>query len=204
MASIAMRANFIRRLMQRDRKGAAEELLRLEEMARQTTKDIRHMLFTLRPLILESHGLVAALAQLADKVHDTHGANVVLEAAPESADGVDPSLQGVAFYIAEEALNNARKHAAAAHIWIRLDRRGGVLILEVRDDGVGFNVGAVDATYAQRGSLGMVNMRERAELVGGSLRVESAEGRGTLVTLTLPVRPSPSRGPEDKGAAVER
>jgi len=203
MASIAMRANFIRRLMQRDRKGAAEELLRLEEMARQTTKDIRQMLFTLRPLILESHGLVAALAQLADKVHDTHGANVVLEAVPESADGVDPSLQGVAFYIAEEALNNARKHAAAAHIWIRLDRRGGVLILEVRDDGVGFNVGAVDATYAQRGSLGMVNMRERAELVGGSLRVESAEGRGTLVTLTLPVRPSPSRGPEDKDAAVE-
>jgi len=204
MASIAMRANFIRRLMQRDRKGAAEELLRLEEMARQTTKDIRQMLFTLRPLILESHGLVAALAQLADKVHDTHGANVVLDAVPESADGVDPSLQGVAFYIAEEALNNARKHAAAAHIWIRLDRRGGVLILEVRDDGVGFNVGAVDATYAQRGSLGMVNMRERAELVGGSLRVESAEGRGTLVTLTLPVRPSPSRGPEDKDAAVER
>jgi signal transduction histidine kinase len=204
MASIAMRANFIGRLMPRDRKGAAEELLRLEEMARQTTKDIRQMLFTLRPLILESHGLVAALAQLADKVHDTHGANVVLEAAPESADGVDPSLQGVAFYIAEEALNNARKHAAAAHTWIRLDRRGGVLILEVRDDGVGFNVGAVDATYAQRGSLGMVNMRERAELVGGSLRVESAEGRGTLVTLTLPVRPSPSRGPEDQGAAVER
>jgi signal transduction histidine kinase len=85
-------------------------------MARQTTKDIRQMLFTLRPLILESHGLVAALAQLADKVHDTHGANVVLEAAPESADGVDPSLQGVAFYIAEEALNNARK--ATQFIWI--------------------------------------------------------------------------------------
>jgi signal transduction histidine kinase len=193
MASIAMRANFARRLMQRDRKAASEELVRLEEMARQTTKDIRHMLFTLRPLILESHGLVAALAQLADKVHDTHGANVLVEAAPEAADGVDPALQGVAFYVAEEALNNARKHAAAAHIWLRLDRRGGVLILGVRDDGVGFNVGAVDASYAQRGSLGMVNMRERAELVGGSLRVESAEGRGTLVTLTLPVRPPAER-----------
>ena len=188
MASIAMRANYARRLMQRDRKAAAEELVQLEEMARQTTKDIRQMLFTLRPLILESHGLVAALAQLADKMRDTHGANVVVEAAPEAAEGIDPALQGVAFYVAEEALNNARKHAAAAHIWVRLDRRGNVLILEVRDDGVGFNVGAVDATYAQRGSLGMVNMRERAELVGGRLRVESAEGRGTLVTLTLPLR----------------
>jgi signal transduction histidine kinase len=204
MASIAMRANYARRLMQRDRKAAAEELEQLEEMARQTTKDIRQMLFTLRPLILESHGLVAALAQLADKMHDTHGVNVVMEAAPEAAEGVDPALQGVAFYVAEEALNNARKHAAASHIWIRLDRRGSVLILEVRDDGVGFNVGAVDATYAQRGSLGMVNMRERAELVGGSLRVESAEGRGTLITLTLPLRPVPDLRPIGRAASTPR
>ena len=204
MASIAMRANYARRLMQRDRKAASEELEQLEEMARQTTKDIRQMLFTLRPLILESHGLVAALAQLADKMHDTHGVNVLVEAAPEAAEGIDPALQGVAFYVAEEALNNARKHAAAAHIWIRLDRRGNVLILEVRDDGVGFNVGAVDATYAQRGSLGMVNMRERTELVGGSLRVESAEGRGTLVTLTLPVRAAPPLNAVGKAASAPR
>ena len=190
MASIAMRANYARRLMQRDRKAAGVELEQLEEMARQTTKEIRSMLYTLRPLILESHGLVAALTQLADKMNDTHGVNVVVEAAADAADGVDPALQGVAFYVAEEALNNARKHAAAERIRLRLERRGGVLVLEVRDDGVGFNVGAVDATYSQRGSLGMVNMRERAELVGGSLRVESAEGRGTAVTLTLPVRPS--------------
>jgi signal transduction histidine kinase len=189
MASIAMRANYARRLMQRDRKAAAVELEQLEEMARQTTKELRAMLYTLRPLILESHGLVAALAQLADKMNDTHGVNVVVEAAADAADGVDPALQGVAFYVAEEALNNARKHAAAERIRLRLERRGGALVLEVRDDGVGFNVGAVDATYSQRGSLGMVNMRERAELVGGSLRVESAEGRGTAVTLTLPARP---------------
>jgi signal transduction histidine kinase len=193
MASIAMRANFAHRLMLRDRKAAGEELDRLEEMARQTTKELRAMLFTLRPLILESHGLPAALAQLADKMQDTHGVDVVLEAGAEAADGVDPALQGVVFYIAEEALNNARKHAAAEHIRIRLERRGGVLVLEVRDDGVGFNVGAVDATYAQRGSLGMVNMRERAELVGGNLRVESAEGRGTTVTLTLPIRSTAAR-----------
>ena len=113
MASIAMRANYARRLMQRDRKAAAVELEQLEEMARQTTKELRAMLYTLRPLILESHGLVAALAQLADKMNDTHGVNVVVEAAADAADGVDPALQGVAFYVAEEALNNARKHAAA-------------------------------------------------------------------------------------------
>ena len=61
------------------------------------------------------------------------------------------------------------------------------ILLEVRDDGVGFNVGAVDANYEQRGSLGMVNMRERSELVNGILRIESAEGKGTRIILELPV-----------------
>lgn len=59
-------------------------------------------------------------------------------------------------------------------------------MLEVEDDGVGFNVGAVDQDYAQRGSLGMVNMRERAELVSGILHIESAEGAGTLITVVVP------------------
>ena len=61
------------------------------------------------------------------------------------------------------------------------------VLLEVRDDGVGFNVGAVDADYEQRGSLGMVNMRERSELVNGVLRIESAEGEGTQIILEVPL-----------------
>jgi signal transduction histidine kinase len=186
IAAIAMRTNFVRRLMARSPEEAAEELQKVEELARRTTKEIRHMLFTMRPLILESQGLVAGLRQLADKVRDTHGENVNVEAEPDVAEGLDSERQGVIFYIAEEAINNARKHAAADHVWVRLGRRGDVFVLEVRDDGVGFNVGAVDADYAQRGSLGMVTMRERAALVGGTLRIESAEGQGTSITLTVP------------------
>jgi signal transduction histidine kinase len=64
---------------------------------------------------------------------------------------------------------------------------GDRIALEVWDDGVGFNVGAVDANYEQRGSLGMVNMRERSELINGVLRIESAEGRGTHITLEVPL-----------------
>ncbi|HEX9680864.1 MAG TPA: ATP-binding protein, partial [Anaerolineales bacterium] len=60
-------------------------------------------------------------------------------------------------------------------------------ILEIQDDGVGFNVGAVDENYEQRGSLGMVNMRERAELVNGMLTVDSAEGQGTRIHLVVPL-----------------
>jgi signal transduction histidine kinase len=59
--------------------------------------------------------------------------------------------------------------------------------LEVQDDGVGFNLGAVDATYDHRGSLGMVNMRERTELINGVLKIESAEGKGTRIRVLIPM-----------------
>lgn len=145
------------------------------------------MLFTLRPLILESQGLVAALNQLAEKQRDTHGQNVTIEAQPGAADNLEIGKQGVVFYIAEEAVNNARKHAEAQHVWVRLSSREDLFVLEVQDDGVGFNVGSVDSNYAQRGSLGMVNMRERTELVNGLLHIESAEGVGTRIVVVVPM-----------------
>jgi signal transduction histidine kinase len=188
IAAIAMRLNFARRLVRRDAVAAESEIQTLEEIARQTTKEIRHMLFTLRPLILESKGLVAALHQLASKLEETHGQRVEVEAQAGVADGLDLSKQAVIFFIAEEAVNNAHKHGEAANIRVGLHKVGGDRIaLEVWDDGVGFNVGAVDANYEQRGSLGMVNMRERSELINGVLRIESAEGRGTHITLEVPL-----------------
>lgn len=189
IAAITMRVNYARRLMDRDFEGASEELMKLEDMARNTTREIRHMLFTMRPLILESQGLVAALYQLAEKMRDTHHINVLFDTSTDVPDGLDLGHQGVIFYIAEEAINNARKHAEAEHIWVRLRSEDNKFVLEVEDDGVGFNVGAVDAHYGQRGSLGIVSMRERADLVDGSLRIDSAEGNGTRISLSVPLNP---------------
>jgi signal transduction histidine kinase len=188
IAAIAMRLNYARRLIERDPSAAGDEIHKLEEIARQTTREIRHMLFTLRPLVLESKGLVPALRQLAAKMDETHGQQVIVEAEADADRGLDARAQAVAFFIAEEAINNVRKHAEAEHVWVRMRREQGArFILEVEDDGVGFNVGSVDAHYEQRGSLGMVNMRERAELIGAELRLESAEGKGTQLTLEVPL-----------------
>ena len=187
VAALAMRANFVRRLLDRDVKAAGEELFKMEELARRTTKEIRHMLFTLRPLVLESQGLSAALQQLAEKVNETHEQNVIVEAEPGVDDHLEMNYQGVLFYIVEEAVNNARKHAQAEHIWVRLSTQGDVLTIEVQDDGVGFNVGAVEGGYNRRGSLGMVNMRERAEMINGAVRIDSAEGGGTRVMIFVPL-----------------
>ncbi|MBI3361220.1 MAG: GAF domain-containing sensor histidine kinase [Chloroflexi bacterium] len=187
VAAIAMRVNFARRLLDRDPRQAADELFKIEDLARRTTKEIRHMLFTLRPLILESQGLTAALKQLAEKMRETHSQNVIVESEPSAEERLELNQQGVLFYVAEEAVNNARKHAAAEHIWVRLKVKGDVFVFEIQDDGVGFNVGAVDASYEQRGSLGMVNMRERAALVNGAHHIESAEGKGTKITVLVPL-----------------
>jgi signal transduction histidine kinase len=188
VAAIAMRVNFARRLVERDPKAAAEELYKIEDLARRTTKEIRHMLFTLRPLVLESSGLIAALKANAEKMNETYGQNVIIKAEQAAVDQLEMGKQGIIFYIAEEAINNARKHAEAEHIWVRVVMdMDDVVLLEVQDDGVGFNVGEMDAGYEQRGSLGMVNMRERAELVNGILRLDSAEGKGTYIRLWVPL-----------------
>jgi signal transduction histidine kinase len=188
VAAIAMRANYIRRLIERDPKTAAEELYKVEDLARRTTKEIRHMLFTLRPLVLESQGLGAALQSLADKMKENYDLNVIVEAQTEAAEQLDLHSQGVLFYIAEEAVGNARKHAEAGHIWVRIKLiNSQICALEIQDDGLGFDVAAVTGSYETRGSLGMVNMRERTELVNGVLHLDSAPGKGTKITILVPL-----------------
>jgi signal transduction histidine kinase len=183
-----MRVNFARRLMDRDVKAASEELFKIEDLARRTTKEIRHMLFTLRPLVLESQGLIAALQSMADKMKETYGQDVVIQVDPRLAEMMEPSKGGVVFFIAEEAVNNARKHASAPQIWVRFRLvRDGISLLEIEDNGVGFYVNSVENSYENRGSLGMINLRERTELVNGILRINSVKGHGTCVQVVIPL-----------------
>lgn len=188
VAALAMRVNFARRLIERDPKSAADELYKVENIARQTTKEIRHLLFTLRPLILESQGLVAGLESMAEKLRETYNQDVIIDADRDIVSKLELGKQGVIFYLAEEAVNNARKHAQAEHIWVRIKTAGYERIsLEIEDDGVGFNVDLLNKDYEKRGSLGMVNLRERTELVNGILQIESAEGHGTKITVIIPL-----------------
>jgi signal transduction histidine kinase len=189
VSAIAMRVNLAQRMLSKDPKSANEELSRIEELARRTTKEIRHMLFTLRPLILESQGLVAALQSMAEKMKETYSQNVSVNIDENILKSIEMGKQGVIFYIVEEALNNARKHARAAHVWVNLRslEQEAIALLEVVDDGAGFDVAAVNRAYDQRGSLGMVNLRERTELVNGVLNVQSAPGKGTRVQVYIPL-----------------
>jgi signal transduction histidine kinase len=188
VSAIAMRINMAQRILLKDTKAASEELGRIEELARRTTKEIRHMLFTLRPLVLESQGLTAALQSMADKMKETFSQNVIVTVDENVLQDLEMGKQGVIFYIVEEAVNNARKHARAEHIWVNLHNfEKNIDMLEVRDDGVGFDVVAVNRAYDLRGSLGMVNLRERTELVNGVLDLKSVPGKGTRVQVYIPL-----------------
>src|SRR5271157_809117 len=188
VAAMAMRINIARRLVEKDPKSAVDELSKIEELAHRTTKEIRHMLFTLRPLILESQGLGAALKSMADKMRETYNQNVAVNIDEKIASQMEMGKQGVVFYIIEEAINNARKHANAANIWVRMGTfQPGLALLEIEDNGAGFDVEAVNKAYDKRSSLGMVNLRERTELVNGLLNIQSAIGKGTKVQVYIPL-----------------
>jgi len=190
VAAMAMRLNITKRILAKDVNAATEEIVKLEELAHRTTKEIRHMLFTLRPLILESQGLAAALQSMADKMQETFNQKVTISVDERVSTQLEMGKQGVIFYIIEEAVNNARKHAAAETIAVRLHQMDiGIALLEIADNGVGFDVKAMAQSYDKRAnsSLGMVNLRERAELVNGVLQVDSAPGHGTKVQVYIPL-----------------
>ena len=188
VAAIAMRINLARRMMKKDTKSAEDELVKIEELAHRTTKEVRHMLFTLRPLILESQGLTAALEAMAEKMRETFSQNVIVNVDESVLADMEMGKQGVIFYIIEEAANNARKHANAFHIWVRLRAfETNIALLEIEDDGAGFDVEAVNKSYDKRGSLGMVNLRERTELVNGLLNIDSSQGNGTRIQVYIPL-----------------
>ncbi|MCE1251928.1 MAG: histidine kinase [Anaerolineae bacterium] len=190
VSAIAMRLSIARRLLDEQKLDeAAEELGMLEDLARRSTHEIRTMLFTLRPLVLESDGLLAALQAMADKMRDTYRQNVTVEVDPETLTMLEINKQSVIFSLAEEAVNNARKHAQASEIRVRLRFAGkdkSIGLLEIDDDGVGFDVKAINNDYERRGSFGMVNLRERTDLVNGVLHIESTPGKGTRVQVAVP------------------
>ena len=190
LAAISMRVNLSRRLIERDVNAAAEELFKTENLARRTTKEMRHMLFTLRPLILESKGLEAALLALAEKTEELYNQKININVEENILDELEIGKQNVLFYIIDEGINNARKHAKADNINVNFEKSGSDIIkLEIVDDGVGFDVEEMQNKYINRSSssLGMVNLKERTEILNGVFNIDSQINLGTTVTVLVPI-----------------
>jgi signal transduction histidine kinase len=164
---------------------AREELLAARGLVRDALDDVRALMAGLRPRLLEERGLVVALNALA-AMPPLWGTEVSVETQGIAADERLPAEVELAlFRIAQEAVSNSRRHGAASRVRVSLAVRRGVAELLVGDDGRGF-LCEPGFLWSSRGE-GVPGMRERAELLGGTLRVESAPGAGTRVTLALPL-----------------
>jgi len=186
VAAIVMRLNFIKMVLEKgDIPKAIDEVIKVEDIAQRTTHEIRTMLFAMRPVLLETQGLLPALNQYADRLNKNEPFQVkVINRGYEGQ--LNSEAEAVVFAIVEEAVGNAKKHAQATEIRISMLVKNGVLYVEIRDNGVGFDVEATQSTYDQRTSLGLLNMDERAEIVGGVCVLESAIGKGTAVRVEIP------------------
>ncbi len=156
-----------------------EYTARLGEIAQQALREMRLLVYQLRPLVLRREGLVGALQQRLDAVEKRAGvhARLFVEGWRELPADVEDGLYG----IAQEALNNALKHAAPKTVMVRLQADAQTVSLEVQDDGRGFEPTGV----SDKGGMGLANMRQRAERLGGSFSVISAPGGGTTVRVEL-------------------
>ncbi len=184
LASIAMRLDFARKLLIHEPEKVDEELRGTGEQVARVTRDVRDMLFDLRPLVLESEGLAVALERFLERFKSLGGPRMHL--LGEYRQRLPYLTEATVFAITQEAVNNVLKHARARNCWIELREDPHALVVRVRDDGVGFDVQAVRQNYAQRGSWGLLNMRERAALVDGILSFQSEPGGGSVISLTVP------------------
>lgn len=188
VAAIAMNIEFIKKLFKAMPERVPAELDTLAELVHKTTNDIRTLLFELRPLGLETQGLLTTLQQYVDRWRDPSGANTRLRLeAPANMPRLPAEIEAATFIIMQEAVNNARKHARSDVITIYLYTEEDAFVASVRDRGKGFNVALVESNYNNRGSLGLLNMKERARLIGAELRLRSEPGQGTTVELRIPL-----------------
>jgi signal transduction histidine kinase len=166
------------------KRGAGPELEdAVREVVEGLSRDIdelRALITELRPATLDQIGLVAALHDLAERV--SGGAGIELEMdLSVGEDRLDPELETVVYRLVQEALNNVTKHARAGGVTLRVAESDGRLDVVVADDGSGFD------PAADHSGFGVMGMRERVELVGGELDIESVPGFGTRVMAAIPL-----------------
>jgi len=192
LANAAISIEIAQREARTDVGAAMADLDRLREPLLDAQEGLRDILFALRPVALAEDGLGAAVRALAERMDGTNGSRVYARAVTSNA-RFAPEVEAGAYTVLREAANNAVKTGRAPNVALDVvDDAGGIVGL-VEDDGRGFDVAATLASYATRGSLGLLQMREAARLIGAQLSIDSSPGNGTRVRLRVP-KADPSVG----------
>lgn len=184
LAAMGNRLRACRFTMRTDPERAERELEEIAVILRGHVQEIRELIHGLRPLALDQVGLVGALKQQLERFRQDTGIEASLGAEGEIV--LEPVAEGTIFRVVQECLSNVQKHAHASQVEVTLRSMDSALELRVADNGRGF--GVHDPAAANGKGLGLLSMRERAELLGGSLSVQSGPGSGCQVVLRIPLR----------------
>jgi signal transduction histidine kinase len=180
MSAVALRLETLRRRLSDPE--ALETVRRLEETVTSAISRLRHLMFELRPRVLDEEGLAPALRVYLDDL--SKQAQIECTLANRLDVEPPPAARTALYRIAQEALVNIRKHADAKRVDVVLEPRDAGYAVRIADDGDGFDVGT--AEREPPGHLGLAAMRERAEMAGGWWRIESTPGSGTTVEFWVP------------------
>ena len=194
VAAMQMNLDFAKKALQKDPSLLPNALNEMYDLAARASHQMRTLLFELRPLVLESEGLGAALQVFLERrqkdVKEDQNTKLVLKIETKNPGGdisrQDGKVEATIFSIVQEVVNNAIKHAEADNIIVELKETEEGITTIITDDGKGFDLEEVMRNYETRGSLGMINLRERTESVGGEFTMESKIGEGTYVSLFIP------------------
>ena len=163
---------------------ARPELERTAALLRQAVDKVRDLALELRPTILESAGLGATLQWLAGQ--HQQGTGLTIEVTGE-LDQVPADIAIACFRVVQQALTNIVQHAHAQEVWVELDQSDGAMEVVIRDDGRGFDVAKTMQTAPGTGHLGLLGMKERVEILGGRMQIDSGAGEGTRITFSVPL-----------------
>ncbi len=166
-----------------------KEIQASRQLASNTLSELRRIVFGLRPAILDDLGLVSAIRWYARSNLAAAGVHFEVE-APDSLPELPPQVSITLFRIAQEAVNNILRHAAANSVTIRIFTQARFICLEIKDDGRGFDLQFASDDALQSHHLGLLGLRERAELLGGEISMESSPGHGTCLEVRLPLSSS--------------
>jgi two-component system sensor histidine kinase DegS len=184
MTNLVLRAEICERLLDIDAARAKAELSGLKSAVNTTLQDTRRFIFDLRPMILDDLGLEPTLRRYVQQFTEKHKTEVGITI--NGLNGRLPNqLEVAVFRIVQEALTNVATHAHAAHAQVTIEAVGDGITVIVEDDGAGFNLD--DTRLRDPKLMGLTTMRQRAEMFGGQITFDSAQGRGTRVVTTLPV-----------------
>jgi signal transduction histidine kinase len=171
-----------------EQRHARELLAGVQRSLSEEIGGLRRLMAALRPPVLDERGLALALRDHLESFERHTGTVCTLRS--DGAIRLEPEVETVLYRVVQEALTNVAKHAEAAHVWVDLRVHDGLVDLQVRDDGVGFDATRVNGLVGG-GHFGLAGMRERVELAGGTHRLRSQPGNGTSIRVRLPRRPVP-------------